>query len=147
MPAVDVALETLLPHRGAMCLLASVEAYDAETITCRASGHRAADHPLRVGGRLPALAAIEYAAQAMAAHGGLGHAGGAAASAAPGQLVAVRHVSLHAATLDDVTDDLEVTATRLASDAAGLVYAFAVKAGHRVLAEGRATVMFPRSAA
>ena len=38
-------------------------------IRCVARGHRDADNPLRAGGELPALCGIEYAAQAMAAHG------------------------------------------------------------------------------
>jgi predicted hotdog family 3-hydroxylacyl-ACP dehydratase len=130
-------LEHLLPHRGAMCLLDSIESHDESGVVCRAASHRSAANPLRIGDRLPALAAIEYAAQAMAAHGGLR----AAAGAAPGRLVAVRDVQLHAARLDDVADDLEIAVDCLAADAAGLVYAFAVRGGGRTLAEGRATVM------
>ena len=120
-----------------MCLLDSVESHDATRVMCRAASHRSPANPLRVGDRLPAVAAIEYAAQAMAAHGGLC----AMAGAAPGRLVAVRDVRLHVATLDDVADDLEIAAHCVAADAAGLVYAFAVTAGGRTLAEGRATVM------
>jgi predicted hotdog family 3-hydroxylacyl-ACP dehydratase len=133
----ESALETLLPHRGAMCLLDAVAGHDDERIVCTATSHRADDNPLRVGGRLPAIAAIEYAAQAMAAHGGLVGAG----TPTPGRLVAVRDVRLHAATLDDAPGDLEVSATRIAADAGGVVYAFAVGAGGRTIAEGRATVM------
>lgn len=132
------ALDRLLPHRGSMCLLDSVASWDADRIDCRASSHRAPENPLRIDGRLPALVAIEYAAQAMAVHGGLrappDH------GAAPGYLVAVRNAALHAATLDDLATELEVSATCLVADATGLVYAFAVKAGDRLIAEGRATV-------
>ncbi|MGA8052800.1 MAG: 3-hydroxylacyl-ACP dehydratase, partial [Burkholderiales bacterium] len=64
-------------------------------------------NPLRVGGRLQALAAIEYAAQAMAVHGGLA-TGVPGAAAEPGRLVAVRDVRLYATTLDDVAEDLEI---------------------------------------
>jgi len=141
MPPADPALARLLPHRGAMCLLDAIESASAESIACRASSHRSPDHPLRVDGRLPALAAIEYAAQAIAVHGGL-----QAAAAAPGLLVAVRDVRLHAATLDELADDLLVRATRLAAGAGGLVYAFEVSAGARLVAEGRATVALPASA-
>lgn len=129
-----------MPHRGAMCLLDAVESHDATRVVCRAGSHRSAANPLRVGGRLPALAAIEYAAQAMAAHGALR----AAAGAAPGKLVAVREVRLHVATLDDVAADLEVAAACDAADAGGIAYAFVVSAGGRTLAEGRATVMLER---
>jgi predicted hotdog family 3-hydroxylacyl-ACP dehydratase len=137
VPLERSELEGLLPHRGAMCLLDSVEAHDDTRVVCRAASHRSPANPLRVGDRLPALAAIEYAAQAMAAHGALrGEAG-----ATPGRLVAVRDVRLHAATLDDVAADLEVAVDCVAADASGLVYAFVVSAGGRTLAEGRATVM------
>jgi len=135
MPPADPELARLLPHRGAMCLLDAIASAGAEEIVCRASSHRAADHPLRVHGRLPALAAIEYAAQAMAAHGGL-----QAADARAGLLVAVRDAQLHVETLDDLAEDLEIRATRVAAGAGGLVYAFTVTAGGRPVAEGRATV-------
>jgi predicted hotdog family 3-hydroxylacyl-ACP dehydratase len=138
MPRANRDLVRLLPHRGAMCLLDAIESASAESITCRASSHRAADHPLRVNGRLPALVAIEYAAQAMAAHGGLQTGPDAAAS--PGLLVAVRDVQLHAETLDELAEDLEVRATRIAAGPGGLVYAFTVTAGSHPVAEGRATV-------
>jgi predicted hotdog family 3-hydroxylacyl-ACP dehydratase len=143
LPIRGDALHRLLPHRGAMCLLDEVVAVTDAGITCRAAGHRAPDHPLRVNGRLPAVAAIEYAAQAMAAHGGLG-TGVPGAAAEPGRLVGVRDVRLHAQTLDDIPEALEIVAQRVAGDAAGLVYAFAVAAGGRVLVEGRAVVMLAR---
>lgn len=138
MPPADPELARLLPHRGAMCLLDAIESASAETIVCRASSHRSPAHPLRVDGRLPALVAIEYAAQAMAAHGGLQAARDAAAD--PGVLVAVRDVRLHAETLDELADDLVIRAERIAAGAGGLVYAFEVRAGPHCVAEGRATV-------
>jgi predicted hotdog family 3-hydroxylacyl-ACP dehydratase len=121
-----------------MCLLDAVASHGADRIVCVATSHRSPDNPLRVGGRLPALAAIEYAAQAMAAHGGLQAAPGTAAD--PGVLVAVRDVQLHVQTLDDLVADLEIRATRIASGVGGLAYTFTVRAGERPVAEGRATV-------
>ena len=145
MPLDKRALERLLPHRGAMCLLDSVAAWDDDSIDCRARSHRDAANPLRVGGRLPALVAIEYAAQAMAVHGGL--CAPADRPAPPGFLIAVRDTRLAAATLDDLAEELEVSAVRHAGDASGLVYAFSVRAGGRLVAEGRATVaLLPRDA-
>ena len=38
----------LIPHAGRMCLLARVDAWDARTIRCTATGHADADHPLLV---------------------------------------------------------------------------------------------------
>jgi predicted hotdog family 3-hydroxylacyl-ACP dehydratase len=131
-------LERLLPHHGLMCLLDSVAFWDEQRIDCRASSHRAPENPLRLDGRLPGVVAIEYAAQAMAVHGGLRALPDQ--GAAPGYLVAVRDARLHVATLDDIATELEISATCQAADAKGLVYAFMVKAGGRPLAEGRATV-------
>jgi len=121
-----------------MCLLDSVAFWDEQRIDCRASSHRAPENPLRLDGRLPGIVAIEYAAQAMAVHGGLcalpDH------GAAPGYLVAVRDARLHVATLDDVATELEISATCQAADATGLAYVFEVKAGGHPIADGRATV-------
>ncbi len=121
-----------------MCLLDSVAHWDDARIDCRATSHRAPENPLRMDGRLPAVVAIEYAAQAMAVHGGL--RARPDTTAAPGYLVAVRSVALYAGTLDEFATDLDVSASCLAADATGLVYAFAVKAGERPVAGGRATV-------
>ncbi len=60
-----------LPHAGRMCLLDRLEAWDGDSITCFATSHRDAHNPLRRAGRLPAVAGVEYAAQAMALHGNL----------------------------------------------------------------------------
>ena len=135
-------IERLIPHAGAMCLLDSVATATELEVLCHASGHRAADHPLRVDGRLPAVVAIEYAAQAMAAHGALAQATAVAGvDARPGYLVAVREVELHVERLDDLEEDLDVHATRTGGDATSLAYDFAVRAGERILVSGRAIVM------
>jgi predicted hotdog family 3-hydroxylacyl-ACP dehydratase len=139
MPLDKSALERLLPHRGAMCLLDSVASWDADRIDCRAASHRAPTHPLRLGGRLPAVVAFEYAAQAMAVHGGL--RARPDQDVAPGYLVAVRDARLHVATLDDIAADLAISAICQAADVKGLTYAFSVKADERLVAEGRATVV------
>lgn len=101
----DIA--ALLPHAGSMLLIDSVHAWDAEQIHCVADNHRAADHPLRVGDRLPTIAAIEYAAQAMALHGRLNSASGAspgtpAVAAVNGFVAAVDRLDTLAGRLDVV---------------------------------------------
>lgn len=128
---------SLIPHRGAMSLLSEVIRADEESITCRATSHRDPAHPLRVDGVLPAVCAIEYAAQAMAVHGALseGHASRA------GMLAAVRDVTLNVARLDDIVDDLMLTARRLIGDHRQMLYQFAVLAGERELLRGRAAVV------
>ncbi len=128
-----------IPHQGGMCLLDQIDAWDGEHIRCTASSHRAPDNPLRAHGRLGAACGIEYAAQAMAAHGGLL----AAADSAPrsGYLASVRGVELHVARLDDIAVDLSVAAERLSGDDNLILYGFSVSAGERVLLNGRAIVV------
>lgn len=134
----------LIPHAGAMALLDRIVAWDAERITSIAVGHRDPAHPLRDNdGALPAVAAIEYASQAMAAHGGLLARAAAPTHAAPrvGMLAAVRDVRFHVRRLDTVADDLHIDAVRLSGEGVHVLYAFSVRAGARVLAEGRAAVV------
>ncbi|MDD5390922.1 MAG: 3-hydroxylacyl-ACP dehydratase [Gallionellaceae bacterium] len=128
-----------IPHQGGMCLLDQIETWDSEHIRCTASSHRDPDNPLRAHGRLGAVCGIEYAAQAMAAHGGLL----AAADSAPrsGYLASVRGVELHVARLDDIAADLSVAAERLSGDDNLILYGFSVSAGERVLLSGRAIVV------
>lgn len=128
-----------IPHQGSMCLLDRIDAWDATHIRCSAHSHRDPDNPLRADGRLGAANAIEYAAQAMAAHGALL----AAADAAPraGYLASVREVELQVARFDDIADDLTVEAERISGDENTILYRFSVAAAARLLARGRAIVM------
>lgn len=125
-----------------MHLLDTVVAWDEHHAVCEASSHCHATNPLRENGRLPALAGIEYAAQAMAVHGGLT----AARSTKPveGYLVSLRDVTLNGATLDDVGPMLTVRVDRIAGDATSLMYRFAVSAHDRVIVRGRATIVLTR---
>ena len=132
-----VQFRNLIPHRGTMSLLSEVVRFDEESITCRAVSHRDPAHPLREHGVLPALCAIEYAAQAMAVHGAL------VEPLAPhgGMLAAVRDVTLNVERLDDVADDLTLTARRLIGGRRQVLYEFVVQVGARELLRGRAAVV------
>ena len=132
------ALAALIPHQGAMCLLDGVLRWSQTGIVCRAVSHRDPANPLRDDGVLPAHAAIEYGAQAMAAHGAL--TGGMTAGAV-GYLAAARDVQLHVHRLDDIVDDLEVRCEKLLAESGRLLYGFAVSAGGRDLVGGRLTVV------
>ncbi|MDF3835600.1 hydroxymyristoyl-ACP dehydratase, partial [Cupriavidus basilensis] len=109
-----------IPHQGAMCLLDSVLDWNPECIRCEASSHTHADNPLRANGRLAAVCGIEYAAQAMAAHG--------AALRQPGQrprlgyLASVRKLELHVARLDDIAAPLRVEARRISGSEGNILY-------------------------
>ena len=129
-----------IPHSGSMCLLERLEAWDADVVHCSTTTHRLADNPLRTAGGLLAPNAIEYAAQAMALHGGLLAAEGSTPSA--GFLASARNVRLAVARLDDIEGALQVQARRLSGDERQILYEFAVKADDgRMLAEGRAVVV------
>ena len=140
MTLADIA--QLVPQQGPMCLLSGVVQHDAESIVCHAVSHRDAGNPLRRADRLPALAAIEYAAQAMAAHCALLGGGGGR-----GLLAGVRDVALHVERLDDIEAPLQVRAQRLVANGRHLLYAFTVEASARVLANGRVAVVLDKEPA
>ena len=129
-----------IPHAGSMCLLQALRGWDAQQIHCQASSHRDANHPLREAQGLSSASAIEYAAQAMALHGGLLAPPGSTPSA--GYIASVRGVVLHQPWLHDAPSPLDVRAQRLAGDERQVMYQFSVAdAQGRSLAEGRATVV------
>lgn len=137
---VDIA--QLVPQQGPMCLLSGVAQHDAASIVCHAVSHRDRGNPLRRGDRLPALAGIEYAAQALAAHCAL--LGGGAGR---GLLAGVRQVVLHVERLDDIEETLQVRAERLVADGRHLLYAFAVSTPTRLLVSGRIAVVLDQARA
>jgi len=133
-------IEARIPHRGSMCLLEKLEGWDAQRIHCSTRTHRDADNPLRTASGLLAANAIEYAAQAMALHGGLTASAGQAPSA--GYLASVRSVRFGVDRLDPVEGAMQVRATRLSGDERQVLYEFDVSdAAGRSLAQGRAVVV------
>ncbi|MDP2267050.1 MAG: 3-hydroxylacyl-ACP dehydratase [Thiobacillus sp.] len=139
MPLNHAWLLAHIPHQGSMCLLDVVTRWNAQHIRCTASSHRDADNPLRAHDRLGVACGIEYAAQAMAAHGALLAASDSSPSA--GYLASVRSVDCRVARLDDILTDLEIEAERLSGDDNLILYGFRVSAAGRDLLTGRATVV------
>ena len=131
-------IESRVPHAGAMCLLDSVQHWDAETIVCQAAAPTAA-HPLARSQAVPALAAIEYAAQAAAVHGSLLDA---TDSPREGMLAKLSDVELCAATLDEAGGAITVRAEMLSRVANGCMYAFEVSDQRACVARGRLLVAF-----
>ena len=131
------AVAGLIPHAGRMCLLDRVVAHSELDIECTATSHLAAGNALRRNGRLSALHLIEYAAQAMAAHGALVSGG-----VQRGMLAAVRDVRLHVERIDDVDTELNVKATRRLAQTSGSLYDFSISGGGRMLCEGRIAIAF-----
>ena len=134
-------LEQHIPHQGRMCLLDEVLGWDLTQIRCRASSHRLTDNPLRGRGQLAAVAGIEYAGQAMAAHGAL-MAGLLHQPVQNGYLASVRNLRLAVLRLDDLAGDLEVRAQRLAGDDGTALYEFSLHSRDQELLSGRAGIVF-----
>ncbi len=127
-----------VPHAGSMCLLNEVVKWDEERIFARATNHNDTDNPLRHSGHLPALCAIEYAAQAMAIHGAL-----MAQSDSPprvGFIGSVRDVRLNVDHLDGIIAPLEIEAIKQLADENHSLYELRVTAAGRELMTGRAAV-------
>ena len=126
----------LLPHAGAMCLLEEVLEHDENTIVCRASSHRDPANPLRSGDGLAAIIGVEYAAQAVAVHGGfaiLRNLNRVSRRPARRRVLGSR--------LDTESGDLVVSATRVAAESGRLLYDFRIEAGGRELLRGRLSVV------
>ena len=142
LPSTREAIARLVPHAGRMCLWQRVLDWDARTIRLQADDHVDAAHPLRHRDRLHAVHLAEYGAQAMAVHGGL-RAASAGGVARPGLLVALRGLALHRDRIDDLRGALDCRAEVLVEGEAGWQYAFAIRHGDVLLAEGRAAVIHP----
>ena len=132
-------IANLIPHTGAMCLLDGVLEWDATHITCVSTSHRDENNPMRIAGRLPALCGIEYAAQAMAIHGGL--AGIVGKKPRAGYLAGLRDVACRVSRLDDLAGDLTIHAEQVMGDASLAIYQFSLTAGSVEIIQGRATVV------
>jgi predicted hotdog family 3-hydroxylacyl-ACP dehydratase len=130
----------LLPHRGAMCLLDAVVAWDDSSIHAGAASHRDPHNVLRSDSILRSVHLCEYGAQAMAIHGGLlGQRDDRAA--APGLLVSLRAVKLHVARIDDLPHKLDVYAQKLLDSGSSWQYEFRIEHRAQLLAQGRAAVI------
>jgi predicted hotdog family 3-hydroxylacyl-ACP dehydratase len=139
-PIEKIEIRTLIPHSGLMCLLDEVTQWDDRSIICVSTTHHDPVNPLRRDGRLSAVNAFEYGAQAAAIHGGL-RARSVGAVAPPGYLAALRDARLYVAFLDDIQSALQVDARRLFGDGANTVYECRVSAGDAIIAEGRVTIV------
>jgi predicted hotdog family 3-hydroxylacyl-ACP dehydratase len=133
-------IRTLIPHSGLMCLLDEVVQWDDRSIACVSNTHRDPANPLRRHGRLSAVHAFEYGAQAAAIHGGL-QARAMGTNAPRGYLAALRDGRLHVTRLDYIHLPLRICATRLFGDGANTVYEFSISAATVLVAQGRVTIV------
>jgi predicted hotdog family 3-hydroxylacyl-ACP dehydratase len=133
-------IRTLIPHADTMCLLDNVIDWDDASIFCITNTHRDKTNPLRRNGRLSALHALEYGAQAAAIHGGL-RARAAGTTAPPCYLAALRDAHLYVDRLDSLASPLEVRVQWLFGDSGNTIYQCAISASCTAVAEGRVTIM------
>lgn len=137
-------IAALIPHAGRMVLLDTVLDWDDDHIVCQSTMHQDRANPLYVAGQLSSVCGIEFAAQAMAVHGGLvmkSHDVGASDKPRAGFLASVRDVRMDVARLDDVKGVITIEAEREAGDARNVLYRFALRSGDTMLVSGRATVV------
>lgn len=127
-------IERLVPHADAMCLLDAVDDWEPSWIACT-SGAPTTAHPLARDGHVPAIVAVEYAAQATAVHGALLEGGDRSRAGLLATLVDVR---LGASTLPAAP--LAIRAELLSRSPAGCLYRFEVHAVQRPIASGRLMV-------
>ena len=134
-----VRIESLIPQQGAMCLIDRIEYWDGQRIICSTMQHRSPVNPLRARGTLSSLHAIEFAAQAVAAHGGLM----AVDKARPrtGLLLSARDCRFIRPRLDDIEGPLHIEAGQIGDDGKTLLYRFRVLAQDVLVAEGRTAVV------
>jgi predicted hotdog family 3-hydroxylacyl-ACP dehydratase len=131
---------SLIPHAGTMCLLDGVEQWDQQHIVCLSNTHLDEANPLRSNGVLAAVHGVEYAAQAMAVHGGL-LAREAGRDNPAGFLAALRDVQLNTERLDNEPTSLRIEANELMRSGGSFMYSFTVSAAGRELLAGRLIVM------
>jgi predicted hotdog family 3-hydroxylacyl-ACP dehydratase len=136
------AIERLVPHAGAMCLLDAVTDWSAESIACT-SALPGPEHPLARNRRVPAIVATEYAAQATAVHGALLDGTG---SPRAGMLATLVDVQLGADAIPVSGEALSVRADLLSRSASGCMYSFDVRATGASIASGRLLVVLAATA-
>jgi predicted hotdog family 3-hydroxylacyl-ACP dehydratase len=140
LPLNKTEIRALIPHSDLMCLLDEVMHWDERSIVCISNTHRDPANPLRRQGRLSAVHAFEYGAQAAAIHGGL-RARAAGTTASPGYLAALRDGRLNAIRLDHIHLPLRICATHLFGDGTNTVYEFVLSAATVLVAEGRVIIV------
>jgi predicted hotdog family 3-hydroxylacyl-ACP dehydratase len=137
MKLMRAEIERLVPHAGAMCLIDGVTQWSRDTIACT-SALPDAGHALAHAGRVGAIAAAEYAAQATAIHGAL-----LAPSSRPraGMLATLVDVQLSMPAMPVQGEALCIRADLLSRSADGCMYSFDVRSGATPISSGRLMVV------
>lgn len=136
---MTIEVAKLIPHAGKMCLLERVVDWNDTMIVVATSSHCDKENPLRSDDRLRAIHLCEYGAQAMAVHGGL-LASVEGTRAQPGLLVSLRNIELFCDTIDQMSNELVVTARRVQQTHSAWQYDFEICHDLEQLCAGRAVV-------
>ena len=130
----------LIPHAGPMSLLDEVLDWGETWVECRSDSHRRPRHPLARNGRLAAVCAVEYGAQAAAVHGGLlsRRQGGPPQA---GFIAAIKNIDLGVERLDTIEEPLLVRAECLLDLGHNRIFSFLVRTAEHPLVSGRITIM------
>jgi predicted hotdog family 3-hydroxylacyl-ACP dehydratase len=131
-------IEVRIPHAGSMVLLDRLVRYDETRIVCEAAAPTP-EHPLARAEGLPAVAAVEYAAQAAALHGALLDGN---SEPRHGMLAKLSEVELIGGCLEATSSALTVQAELLVRGALGCMYSFTVHDEQGWGARGRLLVAF-----
>ena len=142
-PLSRLELSKFLPHGPNMCLLSTVEHWDASSIICLTSTHRNQDNPLRRHGVLEMVSGLEYAAQAMGVHVGLTQ-NISEHNASVGYLGAIRDIELGCQTFQQFNQDLTIEAKLLLEQPMSFVYTFFIKVQENTLLQGRASIFIQK---
>lgn len=131
---------SLIPHSFDMCLLDRVGSWDNDKIICYSNSHLLPGNPLRREESLSSVHLLEYAAQAMAVHGGLQNRE-QGKQMTEGYLAALRDVNIDLCELDKLQAELKIEANKILSQDGNMIYSFKVLSAETELASGRATVV------
>jgi predicted hotdog family 3-hydroxylacyl-ACP dehydratase len=131
-------IEVRIPQAGSMVLLDRLVRYDQTRIVCEAAPPTP-EHPLARAEGVPAVAAVEYAAQAAALHGALLDSN---SEPRHGMLAKLSKVELIGDWLGVPSSRLTVQAELLVGGESGCMYSFTVHDQRGSGARGRLLVAF-----
>ena len=133
-------LSTLIPHSFDMCLLDRIDSWNDDEIVCYSHSHLSTENPLRREQALSSIHVLEYAAQAMAVHGGIQNREHGK-KMTEGYLAALRDVNINLCELSEIKDELCIKVKKMLSQQGNMIYSFSVSSREIELASGRATVV------
>lgn len=137
---LDIALERM-PQKGPMRLIGRILHADGGRIDCLAKPHGGRDYPLRIDGRLHAVALVELGAQAAAAHASLFGMG----NHHTGLLLSLHGLEVAAQEVPEAVDRLEASAIQMHFEETVARYRFEVRAQTKMLLGGEAMLKMERA--